>query len=159
MADLKIGDKAPDFTLPADGGSEIALSDFKGQKLVLYFYPKDDTPGCTKESCGFNEALQGFKSIGTAVIGISKDSVARHDKFKAKYGLSFPLASDENGDVCERYGVWKEKSMYGKKFMGIERSTFLVDESGTIAQIWRKVKVDGHVEEVKAAAKDLAKAA
>lgn len=159
MSDLNIGDQAPDFTLPTDGGGEITLSDLKGQKLVVYFYPKDDTPGCTKESCGFNEALQAFKSLNTEIIGISKDSVKRHDKFKEKYGLNFALASDENGDICELYGVFKEKSMYGKTFMGIERSTFLIDEDGKIAAIWRKVKVNGHVEEVQAAADDLAKAA
>lgn len=159
MADLDIDNPAPEFTLPTDGSGEITLSELKGQKVVLYFYPKDDTPGCTKESCGFNEALQGFKGLGTTIIGISKDSVARHDKFKAKYGLNFPLASDENSDVCERYGVWKEKNMYGKKFMGIERSTFLIDENGNIAQIWRKVKVAGHVDEVKETVQGLAQAA
>ncbi|MCB1721624.1 MAG: thioredoxin-dependent thiol peroxidase [Rhodospirillales bacterium] len=148
MTELKVGDPAPNFTAPTDGDRELSLSDFKGQKIVLYFYPKDDTPGCTKESCGFNEALQAFKKLGTTIIGISKDSPARHDKFKAKYNLNFPLVSDENTDICERYGVWKEKNMYGKKYMGIERSTFLIDEEGKIAAIWRKVKVDDHVEEV-----------
>lgn len=159
MADLNIGDPAPDFTLPTDGDGEITLSDLNGQKVVLYFYPKDDTPGCTKESCGFNEALQAFKSLNTTIIGVSKDSVAKHNKFKAKYGLNFPLASDENGNVCERYGTWKEKSMYGKTYMGIERTTFLIDENGNIAEIWRKVKVPGHVEAVQEAADSLAKAA
>ena len=159
MSELNIGDAAPDYTLPTDGEGEVSLSDFKGQKLVLYFYPKDDTPGCTKESCGFNEALQAFKSLNTAIIGVSKDSVAKHDKFKAKYDLNFPLGSDENSGVCERYGVWKEKNMYGKKYMGIERSTFLIDEKGKIEQLWRKVKVPGHVEAVQAAAEGKAEAA
>lgn len=159
MSEIKIGDAAPGFTLPTDGGGEVSLSEFKGQKLVIYFYPKDDTPGCTRESQGFRDHLSGFEALNTAVLGISKDSVARHDKFKAKYDLNFPLGSDENGDVCERYGVWVEKSMYGKKYMGIERATFLIDEAGKIAQIWRKVKVPGHVEEVQKAAEGLAQAA
>ncbi len=159
MSELKIGDTAPDFSLPTDGDGEITLSKLKGQKIVIYFYPKDDTPGCTKESCGFNAALNSFKSLNTAVIGISKCSVKKHDKFKAKYDLNFPLASDENSDVCERFGVWTEKSMYGKTYMGIERSTFLIDENGKIARIWRKVKVPGHVEEVQSALQDIAKAA
>lgn len=159
MSTLKIGAKAPDFKLPTDGGGEIKLSGLKGQKVVLYFYPKDDTPGCTTESCGFRDNLSAFNKMNVQVIGISKDSVARHDKFKAKYDLNFPLASDENSDVCEKYGVWTEKSMYGKKYFGIERSTFLIDEQGKIAQIWRKVKVPGHVEDVRDAAKELKKAA
>ncbi len=157
--DLNIGDKAPDFSLPSDGGGQVKLSDYKGQKVVVYFYPKDNTPGCTTESCDFSEAIPEFKSLNVAVIGVSKDSPASHDKFKAKYNLQFPLASDENSDTCERYGVWKEKSMYGKIFWGIERSTFLIDEDGTIAQIWRKVKVAGHVDEIKAAINAIAKAA
>lgn len=159
MSELNVGDTAPDFKLPTDGGAETALKNYKGQKLVLYFYPKDDTPGCTKEACAFKEALEDLNTLNTAVIGISKCSVAKHDKFKAKYGLNFPLASDEDGDMCERYGVWVEKNMYGRKYMGIERATFLIDENGKIAQIWRKVKVDGHVDEVKESAEDLAKAA
>jgi peroxiredoxin Q/BCP len=146
--DLKIGDKAPDFTLPTDGKGEITLSDFKGQKVVLYFYPKDDTPGCTKESCAFNENLIALNKLNAQVIGLSKCSVKKHDKFKAKYDLKFPLASDEEGNVCETYGTWVEKSMYGRKYMGIDRSTFLIDENGKIEQIWRKVKVNGHVDEV-----------
>ena len=148
IGDLKIGDMAPDFTLPRDGGETIQLSDYKGQKVVLYFYPKDDTPGCTKESCSFNENLSALNKLNVQVIGLSKCSVKKHDKFKAKYDLQFPLASDEEGDVCERYGTWVEKSMYGKKYMGIDRSTFLIDEEGKIAHIWRKVKVPNHVEEV-----------
>ena len=159
MSALKVGDKAPDFTLPTDGQGQITLSDLKGQKVVLYFYPKDNTPGCTTESCEFNDALPDFKGLNAQIIGLSKDSVKKHDNFKAKYGFNFPLASDEDGSVCEAYGVWKEKSMYGKTFLGIERSTFLIDEDGNIAALWRKVKVKGHVEEVKAAAQDLAKAA
>ena len=159
MSDLQVGDSAPDFTLPTDSEGEITLSALKGQKVVIYFYPKDDTPGCTKESCGFNDALKGFEALNTQIIGISKCSVAKHDKFKAKYGLNFPLASDENSDVCERYGVWKEKSMYGKTYMGIERSTFLIDENGNIEAIWRKVKVNGHIEAVQAAAEGEAQAA
>lgn len=159
MSTLNIGDAAPDFTMPTDGNGEVSLSDFKGQSLILYFYPKDDTPGCTKEAQGFTEALEEFNGLNAAIIGVSKDSVAKHDKFKAKYDLSFLLASDEESDVCERYGVWVEKNMYGKKYMGIERATFLIDENGKIAQIWRKVKVPGHVDAVKEALQDQAKAA
>lgn len=150
--ELNIGDIAPDFTLPTDGEGEITLSSLKGQKVVVYFYPKDDTPGCTKESCGFNDNLSAFNALNTTIIGISKDSVKKHDKFKAKYSLNFPLASDENSDVCEQYGVWKEKNMYGKTYMGIERTTFLIDKDGKISALWRKVKVPGHVETVKEAA-------
>ena len=153
MIELKIGDDAPDFTLPTDGEGEVSLNQFKGQKVVLYFYPKDDTPGCTKESCSFNENLTALSKLEVQVIGLSKCSVKKHDKFKAKYDLKFPLASDENDEVCEAYGVYKEKSMYGKTYMGIERSTFLIDENGKIAHIWRKVKVDGHVAEVMEVAK------
>lgn len=159
MSELNIGDQAPDFTLPTDGGGEVSLSDYKGKKVVLYFYPKDNTPGCTTESCDFRDHKQDFESINAHIIGISKDSVKKHDNFKAKYELNFPLASDENSDVCERYGVWKEKSMYGKTYMGIERSTFLIDEDGKIAHIWPKVKVKGHVEAVKAELEGLSKAA
>lgn len=152
MSDLQIGDKAPLFKLPRDGAEDgsdlINLADYKGEKLVLYFYPKDDTPGCTKESCSFNENLSALNKLGVKVIGISKCSVKKHNKFRDKYGLNFPLASDENGTTCEDYGTWVEKSMYGKKYMGIDRSTFLIDEKGKIAQIWRKVKVPGHVEAV-----------
>ncbi len=146
--DLKIGDMAPNFTLPTDNDGEITLSNLKGEKVILYFYPKDDTPGCTKESCSFNENLSTLHKLKTKVIGISKCSVKKHDKFKTKYDLNFPLASDEAGEVCEAYGTWVEKSMYGRKYMGIDRSTFLIDENGKIAQIWRKVKVKDHVEDV-----------
>ncbi len=146
---LNIGDQAPDFTLPTDGGGALTLSSLQGQKVVLYFYPKDDTPGCTKVSCSFNDTLTAFNALNTALIGISKCSVKKHDKFKAKYDLKFPLVSDEENDTCERYGTWIEKSMYGRKYMGIDRSTFLINEDGTIAHIWRKVKVTDHVEAVK----------
>ncbi|HAE00568.1 MAG TPA: thioredoxin-dependent thiol peroxidase [Rhodospirillaceae bacterium] len=152
---LEEGDVAPDFTLPTDGGDSISLSALKGKPVVLYFYPKDDTPGCTKEACGFRDAQADFSSIGATVIGVSKDSVAKHDKFKAKYELNFPLAADEDGTVCEAYGTWVEKSMYGRKYMGIDRATFLIDADGKLAKIWRKVKVPGHVEAVQAALKDL----
>ena len=148
MAELKIGAKAPDFTLPTDNDGKIKLSELKGKKVILYFYPKDDTSGCTKQACAFNDNLAALKRRGVHVIGVSKCSVAKHDKFKDKYGLKFPLASDENKNVCEKYGTWVEKSMYGRKYMGIERSTFLIDENGKIAALWRKVKVPGHVEEV-----------
>lgn len=149
MTDLQIGDIAPDFTLPTDGNNKITLSDYKGENVVLYFYPKDSTPGCTIESCNFRDAMPEFEQLNTKVIGISKCSVKKHDNFKSKQKLNFPLASDENGNVCETYGTWKEKSMYGKKFMGIERTTFLINEDGKIAHIWHKVKVKGHVDEVK----------
>jgi peroxiredoxin Q/BCP len=144
----EVGEKAPEFSLPADGGATVALKDYKGKAVVLYFYPKDDTSGCTAEACAFGEALPQFGKAKAAVIGISRDSVASHDKFKAKYQLPFPLASDADGKVCEAYGVWVEKSMYGRKYMGIERSTFLIDGQGVIRNIWRKVKVPGHAEEV-----------
>ena len=145
---VELGKKAPAFTMPTDGGGSIALKDLKGQKVVLYFYPKDDTPGCTKEACGFRDALPDFSKIDAVVVGVSKDSVAKHDKFKAKYELPFTLASDEDGTVCEAYGTWIEKSMYGRKYMGIDRATFLIDENGVLRGEWRKVKVKGHVEEV-----------
>lgn len=153
--ELKIGDAAPDFTLLTDGDGRITLSDLRGQKVVLYFYPKDDTPGCTKEACAFKDNLSALQSLNAAVIGISKCSVAKHDKFKAKYDLNFPLASDENGDVCERYDTWVEKSMYGRQYMGMERTTYLVDAAGRIARVWRKVKVKGHAAEVLEAARAL----
>jgi peroxiredoxin Q/BCP len=155
MANLEIGDKAPDFTLPTEGGGRIKLSALKGRNVVVYFYPKDDTPGCTKEACGFNDALASFGKADAEIVGISRDSVASHDKFVRKYGLKFHLGADEDGKVCEAYGAWVEKSMYGRKYMGIERSTFLVDAKGVIRGVWRKVKVPGHVEEVLAAAKAL----
>jgi peroxiredoxin Q/BCP len=159
MKELNTGDKAPDFSMPADGGKNLSLSDFKGKKLVLYFYPKDDTPGCTKESCDFRDNLTQLNNLGAQVVGLSKDSVAKHDKFKEKHKLNFPLISDENCEICEAYGVWVEKSMYGRKYMGIERSTFLIDEEGIIRHIWRKVKVKDHVRDVISTIGDIAKAA
>jgi thioredoxin-dependent peroxiredoxin len=159
MAELKTGDLTPDFTLPRDGEGDITLSSFHGRKVVLYFYPKDDTPGCTTESCNFRDNLSALNKLQAQVIGISRDTVASHNKFRDKYSLTFPLASDADGKVCEAYGVWKEKSMYGKKYMGIERSTFLIDENGKIARIWRNVKVPGHVDEVIESIRDTAQAA
>ncbi len=152
---LEVGDKAPNFNLPTDGGGNISLKDLKGETVILYFYPKDDTPGCTKEACGFRDALPDFSKAKAKVIGVSKDPVKKHDKFKEKFDLTFPLASDEDGAVCEAYGAWVEKSMYGRKYMGIDRSTFLIDGKGVIRGIWRKVKVPGHVDEVLKAAQDL----
>lgn len=145
---LKEGDKAPAFTLPDETGQTVSLADFHGHPVILYFYPKDDTPGCTSEACGFRDNLSALKSVNAAVLGISKDSVKSHAKFKEKYELNFPLLSDEAGEVCAAYDVWKEKSMYGKKYMGIERTTFLIDGHGNIARIWPKVSVTGHVDEV-----------
>jgi peroxiredoxin Q/BCP len=152
---LKIGDKAPDFTLPTDGNGTIALEAQRSKKVVVYFYPKDDTTGCTKEACGFRDAMPDFSKIAATIVGISRDSVRAHDKFKQKYALPFILASDESGEVCEKYGVWVEKSMYGRKYMGIERTTVLIDEKGVIRGVWPKVKIDGHIGEVLAAAKSL----
>jgi thioredoxin-dependent peroxiredoxin len=145
---LQPGDAAPDFDLPSDGGGHLRLADFKGKKLVLYFYPKDDTSGCTSEAQAFTAAADDFKAAGAAVVGVSKDSVKSHDKFKAKYELNFPLGSDAEGKAVEAYGVWVEKSMYGRKYMGIERATYLIDGAGRIAKVWRKVKVTGHAAEV-----------
>ncbi|MEQ9694045.1 peroxiredoxin [Shimia sp. SDUM112013] len=150
-----IADPAPDFSLPASDGSEVSLSAQRPAPVVLFFYPRDNTPGCTKEAIGFTESLPEFEAAGVKVFGISKDSIASHEKFVAKKELGMPLLSDEHGDVCERYGVWKEKKMYGKTFMGIERTTVLIDAEGKIARIWPKVKVDGHVAEVLEAAKSL----
>jgi peroxiredoxin Q/BCP len=141
-------DPAPDFTLPVTGGGDVTLSKLKGTPVVLFFYPRDDTPGCTKESIGFSESLGDFEAVGAKVFGISRDTMAKHDKFTAKHDLTVPLLSDEEGTVTEAYGVWVEKNMYGKKSMGIERATYLIDADGKIAQVWRKVKVPGHVEAV-----------
>jgi peroxiredoxin Q/BCP len=151
---ISAGDKAPDFDLPRDGGGRIRLADFAGRPLVLYFYPKDDTSGCTKEAAGFAAAYDDFQAAGVEVVGLSKDSVASHDKFKTKHGLPFPLASDEDGQVVEAYGSWVEKNMYGKTYMGIDRSTFLIGPDGTLRKVWRKVKVPGHVDAVLAAARE-----
>ena len=152
---VKEGDKAPAFSMPTDGGGEIDLKDLKGRAVVLYFYPKDSTPGCTTEACAFRDLMPDFSKIDAEIVGVSKDSVKRHDNFKAKHGLPFSLASDADGDICERYGVWVEKSMYGRQFMGIERTTFLIDAKGVVRRIWRKVKVKGHAEEVLEAVKVL----
>lgn len=148
MANIKIGDKAPDFTLPSDGGGQISLSALTGRKVVLYFYPKDDTSGCTKEAIEFNRLKTEFEKADTVIIGVSADSVASHDKFKRKYALDLILGSNEDRSMLEAYGVWVEKSMYGRKYMGIERCTLLIDREGAVAQIWPKVRVPGHAEEV-----------
>ena len=149
------GDKAPAFTLETDGGGKVSLSGQKGKKVVVYFYPKDDTPGCTKESIAFTGALPKFEKANTTVIGISRDSCSSHAKFREKYSLEHSLGADEDGKATDAYGVWVEKNLYGKKSMGIERATFLIDGKGVVRQVWRKVKVDGHVDEVLAAAKAL----
>lgn len=145
---VTVGSNAPTFELPGDAGQFYKLSDYLGKKVVLYFYPKDDTSGCTREACDFRDRLRDFNLSNTVILGISKDSPKRHDQFKNKYNLTFPLLSDEDGLVCSAYETWVEKSMYGKKYFGIERSTFLIDETGIIRHIWRKVKVDGHAQEV-----------
>lgn len=152
---INTGDTAPDFTLPRDGGGELSLSGLQPKAVVLYFYPKDDTPGCTVEAIDFTAQSAAFAAAGTVVIGISKDSVKSHEKFAKKHSLGIVLVSDEESDVCERYGVWQEKSMYGKTYMGIERSTFLINATGTVTRAWLKVKVPGHVDEVLAAAQSL----
>jgi thioredoxin-dependent peroxiredoxin len=152
---LEVGDKAPSFSLATDGGGKVTSASLKGKNVILYFYPKDDTSGCTAEACGFRDSHPNFKKADAVVIGVSRDSVASHDKFKTKYDLNFQLGADEAGKVTEDYGVWVEKSMYGRKYMGIERATFLIDGKGVIRGIWRKVKVPGHVEEVLKAVKGL----
>ena len=146
---------APRFSLPRDGGGNISLDEFAGRKLVLYFYPKADTPGCTLESQAFSALRSAFEKAGTAVLGVSADPIKAQDDFKRKYSLEIPLASDETRQMIQDYGVWVEKSMYGRKYMGIERVTFLIDPNGRIARIWRKVKVKGHADEVLAAANAL----
>jgi peroxiredoxin Q/BCP len=153
--ELKVGDKAPDFTLPTNGGGTVSLSLLKGKSVVLYFYPKDDTSGCTAEAIAFSKAAKAFKAAGAVVIGLSKDSPTSHDKFGAKYDLALTLAADEDTKVAQAFGVWVEKSMYGRRYMGMERATFLIDSRGVIRQIWRKVKVPGHSDAVLAAAKAL----
>ena len=152
---VEVGDKAPDFTMPADGGGKLSLKDLRGKTVVLYFYPKDDTSGCTAEACAFRDALPDFFKVKAEIVGVSRDTVASHDKFKKKFKLPFPLGADEDGKICQAYGVWVEKSMYGRKYMGIERATFLIDAKGTIRNVWRKVKVDGHADEVLKAAAEL----
>lgn len=150
-----ISDLAPEFIMPRDGGATVTLSGLRPGKVVLFFYPRDDTSGCTKEALAFSAMRAEFDAAGATVLGISKDSVASHEKFRDKHSLEVPLLSDAETQVCEAYGVWKEKKMYGKTFMGIERSTFVIDGEGRIAQVWRKVKVPGHVEEVLEAVKAL----
>ncbi|WP_262695310.1 thioredoxin-dependent thiol peroxidase [Kordiimonas aquimaris] len=152
---LSIGDKAPDFELLGNGGDNIQLSKFKGKNIVLYFYPKDDTPGCTTEAKDFTSLNADFTAANTVVIGMSKDTAAKHDKFIAKHDLSVLLASDEDGSVLEQYGVWVEKKMYGRTYMGIQRATFLIDKDGIVQGIWPKVKVKGHAEDVLSKAKEL----
>lgn len=142
------GDAAPAFSMPTDGGGTTSLAELSGKAVVLYFYPRDDTPGCTKEAIAFTGLIGEFRAAGAEVIGVSKDTVAKHDKFKTKYDLDVVLAADEDGSVCEAYGVWVEKNMYGKKSMGIQRSTFLIDAAGKVAKVWKRVKVDGHDQQV-----------
>jgi thioredoxin-dependent peroxiredoxin len=146
--DLKVGQKAPDFTVLNDKGEKVKLSDLKGKKVVLYFYPKDDTPGCTKEACAFRDGFDEIKKMGAVVIGVSTDSVESHKKFKTKFDLNFPLLADTDKKMVEAYGTWKEKSMYGRKYMGTERTTFIIDEQGKIAHIFPKVKVGEHYQQV-----------
>ena len=145
---IGVGAKAPNFKLPTDGEGELELSSLKGGKVVLYFYPKDSTPGCTTEAQGFRDNIKAFEKAGATIIGVSKDSVKRHDNFKAKHDLPFALVADTEGEACEAFGVWVEKMNYGRKYMGIERSTFLIDEKGKVSQVWRKVRVKGHAEAV-----------
>ena len=152
---LDAADMAPDFTLPRDGGGEVTLSSLRPAPVVLFFYPKDDTSGCTKEAIAFTGLAPEFEAAGAKVFGISKDTVAKHDKFRDKHDLGIPLLSDADSDVCEKYGVWKEKSMYGKTYMGIERTTVLIGGDGAIIRVWPKVKVPGHAEEVLEAVKAL----
>ena len=150
-----ISETAPDFTLPRDGGGSVTLSALRPGAVVLFFYPRDDTSGCTTEAVAFSGLADAFAAAGAAVLGISRDTIASHDKFRDKHALTVPLLSDADSDICEKYGVWREKSMYGKKFLGIERSTFLIGGDGRIAKVWRKVKVPGHAEEVLEAVKSL----
>ncbi|MBN8182739.1 thioredoxin-dependent thiol peroxidase [Roseibium aggregatum] len=155
MSELAVGDVAPDFELEGDGGNKVSLSALKGKPVVVYFYPKDDTPGCTKEAIAFTEQSDAFAKLGVTIIGLSPDTAAKHDKFIAKHNLAIRLGADTEKEVAEAYGVWVEKSMYGKKYMGVERSTFLVGADGKIAEIWRKVKVPGHAGAVLEAARAL----
>lgn len=149
------GQKAPTFLLPADDGKTVELADFQGRPVVLYFYPKDDTPGCTKEACAFRDRKKEIEKLGAVVLGVSPDDVESHVRFKEKYRLNFPLLADKDHQVAERYGAWREKNMYGKKTLGIQRSTFLIGPDGTVAKVWKRVKVDGHDEQVLEALKNL----
>lgn len=150
---LEVGDKAPDFDLEGEKGRRFRLSDYAGKTLVLYFYPKDDTSGCTKQAIGFSEKKAAFAAAGAEILGVSKDTIGRHEKFRAKHGLTLDLASDPDNEVIERYGAWAEKTMYGRKFMGIVRSTFLIGPDSVICRAWYKVRVPGHVDEVLEAAR------
>jgi len=152
---LEPGQPAPDFTLPTDGGGSVSLAALRGRLVVLYFYPKDDTSGCTKEACAFRDQLPDFSAADAVVIGVSKDGPKSHDRFKAKYALPFTLASDEDTAVAQAYGVWVEKSLYGRKYMGMDRATFLIDRAGLIRAVWHKVKVAGHAEAVLQAARNI----
>jgi peroxiredoxin Q/BCP len=151
----EVGDRAPAFTLPDQSGEPVKLSDFKGKAVVLYFYPKDDTPGCTREACSFRDEHSALVKAGAAVLGVSPDSTVSHQKFAGKFKLPFPLLADTDHAVSEKYGAWGEKSLYGRKFMGITRSTFLIGKDGKVARVWPKVKVDGHVDEVRKALAEL----
>ncbi|NKB81453.1 MAG: thioredoxin-dependent thiol peroxidase [Nitrospirales bacterium] len=148
VIELKVGQRAPAFSLPDEKGKAVRLADCRGKKVILYFYPKDDTSGCTKEACAFRDSIEEIQENGAVVLGVSPDSVESHKKFVGKYELNFPLLSDANKTVVQAYGVWKEKSMYGRKYMGVERTTFVIDQHGKIEEIFRKVKVDGHIEEI-----------
>ncbi len=145
---IDIGSLAPDFTLSSDTGDVLTLSSLRGKKVILYFYPKDNTSGCTQQACAFRDALPEFSALNSVVLGVSKDSLKSHASFRSKQNLNFPLLSDETVEVCEKYGVWVEKSMYGRKYMGIDRSTFLIDENGIVQKIWRKVKITNHIPDV-----------
>ncbi|HWK68343.1 MAG TPA: peroxiredoxin [Rhizobiaceae bacterium] len=158
MTELVIGDKAPDFKLPQDGGDSVKLADFRGRALVLYFYPQDDTQTCTQEAIEFSRMRPEFDKAGAAILGVSPDSVGKHDKFKAKHKLTIGLGADQERSAIDAYGVWAEKTMFGRKYMGVVRSTFLIAPDGTIARIWRKVRLRGHVEEVLAAVRSLSAA-
>ena len=152
---IKEGDKAPAFAMPTDDGGEVSAKSLKGKKAVVYFYPRDNTPGCTKEACDFRDLRRDFQKAGVEVIGVSKDSVKSHAGFRAKQKLNFALGSDADGKVCNAFGAWIEKSLYGRKYMGIERATFLIDEKGVVRKIWHKVKVPGHAKDVLQAAKEI----
>lgn len=152
---VDVGDKAPDFAMPADGGGQVTLGGLKGKNVILYFYPKDDTPGCTTEAVDFSAKAEAFAKVGATVLGVSRDTVKKHEKFRDKHGLKVALLADEDGAVCEAYGVWVEKSMYGRTYMGIERTTFLIGRDGKITRVWDKVKVKDHADEVLAAVSGL----